>query len=105
MIGREDQSEIQTQECLMRDGEENGVREAEQVPEKAKIPDRVQDEEADFQNGMRDFVALEETDAVVFQDESLEQGQRKKGKVLVFHGEAREAVLRCGLVFGECERN
>ena len=30
MIGREDQRQIQAEERLMRDGEKNGVREAEQ---------------------------------------------------------------------------
>ncbi len=44
MIGRENQREIQAQERLMRDGEENGVREAEQVSEQAEIPDRVKNQ-------------------------------------------------------------
>ena len=52
---------------------------------------------------MRDFVALEEADAVVFQDEGFEQRQREKGKVLVFDGEARQAVFGGGLLFGKCE--
>src|SRR5277367_4969846 len=105
MIGREDQREIQAEERLMGDGEENGVREAEQISEQAEIPDGVQDEEADFEDGMRDFMALEEANAVVFQDEGFEQRQRKEREVLVFHGQAREAVFGGGLVFGEGERN
>ena len=99
MIGREDQREIQTQECLMRDGEENRMREAEQISEKPEIPDRVKHEEADFQDRMRDFMALKEANTVVFKDEGFEQRQREERKVLVFHGEAREAVLPCYLVF------
>src|ERR1700677_479294 len=99
MIRRKDQSEIETQERLMRDGEENGVRETEKIREQAEVPDRVQDEEADFQDGVRDFRAHEEANAVVFQDEGLEQRQREERKVLVFHGEARETVLPCYLVF------
>ena len=105
MIGREDQSEIQTEERLMGDDEENRVPWAEQVSEQAEIPDRVKNQETYFENGMRDFIALEEANAVVFQDKGLEHGQREKREVLVFHGEAREAVLPCRLVFRECERN
>lgn len=41
MIGREDQGEIEAQEGLMRDGEENGVRETEKISQQAEIPDRV----------------------------------------------------------------
>ena len=99
MIRRKDQSEIETQERLMRDGEQNGVRETEKIREQAEVPDRVQDEEADFQDGVRDFVAQEETNAVVFQDEGLEQRQREERKVLVFHGEARQTVFAGDLVF------
>ena len=105
MIRGEDQREIEAEERLMSDGEENGVREAEQISEQAEIPDRVQDEEADFEDGMRDFRAHEEANAVVFQDEGFEQRQRKKRKVLIFHGEAREAMFRSGLVFRERERD
>jgi hypothetical protein len=72
MIGREDQGEIQTEERLMGDDEENGVWEAEQVNQEAEIPAGVEDEESNFQDGMRDFIALKETNAVVFQDEGLE---------------------------------
>jgi len=105
MIGREDQGEIQAEERLMSDDEKNGVREAEQISEQADVPDGVQDEETDFEDGMRDFMALEEANAVVFQDEGFEQRQWEKREVLIFHGEAREAVFGGGLVFGECERN
>jgi len=73
MIGREDQGEIETQEGLMRDGEENGVRETEQVSEQAEVADRVKNEEAGFEDGMCDFRTHEEANAVVFQDEGLEQ--------------------------------
>jgi len=89
----------------MRDGEENGVREAEQIGEQAEIPDRVQNEEADFEDAMRDFRSHEKANAVVFQDEGLEQRQREERKMLIFHGEARETVLPCYLVFRERERN
>ena len=105
MIGREDQREIQAEERLMSDDENNGVREAEQISEQADVPDGVQDEETDFEDGMRDFMALEEANAVVFQDEGFEQGQREERKMLVFHGEAREAVFCCCLVFREGERD
>ena len=105
MIGREDEREIQTQEGLMGDGEENGVRETEQVREQAEIPTSMEDQEANFEDGMSDFIALKEADTVVFQNESLEQRQREKREMLVSHGEAREAVLPCYLVFRECERN
>ena len=103
MIGREDQREIEAEERLVSDSEENGVRETEQIGEQANVPDRVQDQEADFQDGMRDFRAHEEANAVVFQDEGLEQRQREERKVLVSHGEAREAMFRCGLIFRERE--
>src|SRR5580704_5426068 len=102
MIRGEDQREIEAEERLMSDGEENGVREAEQISEQAEIPDRVNNQEADFENGMRDFRAQEEANAVVFQDEGLEQRQREERKVLVFHGKARQTVLRRYLVFREC---
>ena len=105
MIGREDQSEIQPEERLMGDDEEHGVREAKQVNEEAEIPAGVDDQETYFEYGMRDFIALEETNAVVFQHKGLEHGQREKREVLVFHREAREAVLPCRLVFRECEGN
>lgn len=103
MIRGEDQGEIEAEERLMSDGEENGVREAEQISEQAEIPDRVNNQEANFENGMRDFRAHEEANAVVFQDEGLEQRQREERKVLVSHGEAREAMFRCGLIFRERE--
>jgi len=103
MIRGEDQREIEAEERLMSDGEENGVREAEQISEQAEIPDRVNNQEANFENGMRDFRAHEEANAVVFQDEGLEQRQREERKVLVSHGEAREAMFRCGLIFRERE--
>ena len=103
MIGREDQGEIEAEERLMSDGEENGMREVEQISEQAEIPDRVKNQEADFEDGMRDFRAHEEANAVVFQDEGLEQRQREERKVLVSHGEAREAMFRCGLIFRERE--
>jgi len=103
MIGRENQREIQAQEGLMGDDEKNGVGEAEQVGEEAEIPAGVENEQTHFEDGMRDFVALEEANTVVFQDEGFEHGQREKREVLVFHGEAREAVFRGGLLLGECE--
>jgi len=105
MIGRENQSEIQAEERLMCDDEEHGVRKAKQVNEEAEIPAGVQDQEAYFEYRMRDFIALQETNAIVFQDKGLQHGQREKREVLVFHGEAREAVLPCRLVLRECERN
>jgi len=105
MIGREDQSEIQTEERLMSDDEENGVRPAEEENQEAEIPAGVDDQETYFEDGMRDLIALQETNAVVFQDKGLEHGQREKREVLVFHREAREAVLPCRLVFRECEGN
>ena len=83
----------------------NGVREAEQVGEQAEIPDRVQDQKANFQDRMRDFIAHEEANAVVFQDESLQQRQREERKVLISHGEARPAVLPCCLVLRERKWN
>ncbi len=105
VIGRENQREIQAQKGLMGDDEKNGMGEAQQVSEQAEIPAGVEDEETHFEDGMRDFVALEEANTVVFQDEGFEQGQREEREVLVFHGEAREAVLRGGLFFGKCERD
>ena len=105
MIRRENQREIEAEKGLMRDGEKNGVREAEQISEHAKIPDRVQDQEARLQDGMRDFRAHQEANAVVFQDEGLQQRQWEKRKMLVFHGQAREAVFRCSLILRERERN
>ena len=63
----------------------------------------MKDEEADFDYGMCDFVAHEETHAIVFQEQCFEQRQRKKREMLVFDGEAREAVFFSGLSFGKCE--
>src|SRR5579863_960483 len=105
MIGRENQREIQAQKGLMGDYEKNGMGEAEQISEQAEIPGGVENEEAHFEDGMRDFVALEETNTVVFEDEGFKHGQREKREVLVFHGEAREAVFRGGLFLGKCERD
>ena len=79
------------------------MRKAEKVRQQAEEPNRVEDEEAHFDYGVRDFVAQEETNAVVFQEKRFEQGQREKREMLVFHGEAREAVFCGGLAFGKCE--
>ena len=105
MIRRENQREIEAEERLMRDGEKNGVREAEQISEQAEIPDRVQDQKADLEDRMRDFRAHQEANAVVFQDEGLQQRQREKRKVLISHGEARPAVFPCCLVLRERKWN
>lgn len=105
MVGREDQGEIETQEGLMRDGEQYGARQTQKVSEHSEVADRVKNQQAGFQDGMCDFRTQEEANAVVFQDEGLEQRQREERKVLVFHGEARQTVFAGDLVFGECERN
>ena len=75
------------------------------ISEQAEIPDRVQDQKADLEDGMRDFRAHQEANAVVFQDEGLQQRQREERKVLIFHGEARPAVFPCCLVLRERKWN
>lgn len=103
MIGSEDQGEIEAEERLLRENKQHGMRKTKEVGEQSEEPNRMQDEEADFDYRVRDFVAHEETHAIVFQEKRFEQGQREKREVLVLDGKAREAVFCGGLSFGKCE--
>src|SRR5579863_6629875 len=65
MIGGEDQGEIKAEEGLLRQDEQDGMRKTEEVGEQSEEPNRMEGEEADFDHGMCDFVAGEETHAIV----------------------------------------
>jgi len=104
MIGREYQGQIEPEEHLLRDEEQEGMRPTEEKTEQAQEPTRVKDEETPFDSGMRDAIAQQESDAVIFQHERFEQRQRKETEMLVSDGEAREPALAGGLVFGESEQ-
>lgn len=58
----------------MGDHEQDGVQGAEKKDKQAEIPDAVEEEEADFQDGMLDLVVEEVVNAIVFQDEGFEHG-------------------------------
>lgn len=103
MVGSEDQGEIEAEEGLLRQDKQHGMRKTKKVREKAEEPNRVEDEETDLDGRVRDFAAQEEADAIVFQEKRLEQRQREKREMLVFDGEAREAVFGGRLSFGKCE--
>ncbi len=66
-------------------------------------PTSVQNQKTHFNDGVRDLVAHQESDAVNFQHKCFEQRQWKETEMLVFHSEAREAVLAGCLVLGKCE--
>lgn len=104
MIRGEYQSQIQSQEHLLRHEEQDGMWPAEKKIEEAQKPAGVQNEKTDFNEGMRDLVAQQEFNTVNFQHKCFEQRQREETEVLVFHREPCEPALCSCLVLGKCEQ-
>jgi hypothetical protein len=103
VIGSEYQSQIQAEEHLLCHEEQDSVRPTQKETKQARKPNGVQNEQTHFDDGVRDFVAHQEFDAVNFQNKGFEQRQREETEMLVSHGEACEAALAGGLVFRKCE--
>ena len=98
MIGREDQREIEAEERLVRDGEQNRVREAEQVREQAEIPDRVQNQKADFERGCATFVRIRKRMLSYFNTKASSSDNGKKKNADISRRGARGRVSsRLGL--------
>lgn len=64
----------------------------------------MQKEETNLDDGMGDFVAHQEPDAVNFQDKCFQQRQWEETEMLVSHGEAREPAFSDCLILCECEQ-
>ena len=73
MIRREYQSQIEPQESLLREKKQNGVLPTQQVTKQTQKPKRVENEETHFNDRVCDLVTHQESNAVNFQHERLEQ--------------------------------
>lgn len=104
MIRREYERQIQSQEHLLHHEKQDGVPPTDKETEQAQKPTQMQNEETNLADGMGDFVAHQESDAVDFQDKCFQQRQWEETEMLVSHGKARKPAFSDRLILCECEQ-